>query len=135
MLSSKIYTGPKIFLKRLQNQNVNLNGVELINPDLNSVKNIKNSNKILIARLDGTSYYDFSKENLENFLFLRGKRKMGKVIQKLPKFKLSYNTNRYLNRYLDRTNLWLINNADALIFQSQLSLRMHQGFYPSIPLK
>ena len=63
-MSEKILTGPKIFLKRLGEINLEVPEVLLINPDIDSVAKAK-PNKIIIGRLDGTSYYDFTKESLK----------------------------------------------------------------------
>ena len=34
----------------------------------------KKTNAIIVGRLDGTSYYNFSKDSFKNFLLLRGKK-------------------------------------------------------------
>lgn len=121
-------TGPKIFMRRLLSSGIVDSDIELLNPDLNSIQNRSTSSKILIGRLDGTSYYDFSSRNLENFLKLRGYNKSTKILSYFPDFKSKQFLNILINRHLDRTCQWLLKNADGLIFQSKLSLEMHKKF-------
>jgi glycosyltransferase involved in cell wall biosynthesis len=121
-------TGPKIFLRRLLETGIDISNIELLNPSLEDVNNRSKSKKILIGRLDGTSYYDFSTRNLQNFLALRNYNKISKVVGALPLLKSSRISNRLFNRYLDRTCSWLITNADGLVFQSKISLEMHKTF-------
>ena len=121
-------SGPKIFLKRLIDTGIDMSDIELLNPDLNSIRSRQSSNKILIGRLDGTSYYDFSIKNLQNFLILREYPVISKMLCKLPNLKSNIITNKIINKYLDRTCSWLLKNADGLIFQSDISLQMHKKF-------
>lgn len=121
-------TGPKIFMRRLSNSGIDDTDIELLNPDLNSIRNRSTSLKILVGRLDGTSYYDFSSRNLENFLKLRGFNKSTKILSYFPDLKSRQFLNILINRHLDRTCQWLLKNATGLIFQSKLSLKMHKKF-------
>ena len=121
-------TGPKIFLKRLVEHSADLSGVMICNPDNESVKLAKSFEGTIIGRLDGTSYYDFAKENLQKFLLLRDKKTAFYLSKIIPGFTCNSALTKFINKYLDRTCLWLLNNADGLIFQSQLSLKMHQHF-------
>jgi glycosyltransferase involved in cell wall biosynthesis len=119
--------GPQNFLDRLT---VVLDGREmpdyqLINPSKYFEKNEKNHG-LRIARLDGVFYYKLTSENLYNFI------KQRRFIDFLPvKYvpdlvleKFTYIFNYHLNRF----NRRLISSSDALIFQSELSLRMHTKF-------
>ena len=107
----------------------------ICNPDKESVKLAKDFDGTIIGRLDGTSYYDFTKENLQNFLVLRDKKTAFHLSKIIPEFAYNSSVTKLLNRRLDRTSLWLMNNADGLIFQSQLSLKMHQKFLSFDPEK
>lgn len=107
---------------------IDISDIELLNPSLEDIKNRSRAKKILIGRLDGTSYYDFSIRNLQNFLALRNYKRISKVVGTLPLLKSSRVINRLLNRYLDRTCSWLLTNANGLVFQSKLSLEMHKTF-------
>ena len=127
-MNENVSTGPKIFLKRLADSNFNVPGVALVNPDIVSVTKAKQLDTLIVGRLDGTSYYDFSKGSLKNFLLLRSKKRLSLIASVLPDMFLTQGFNFRINRYLDRTNLWLLKNADALVFQSHLSLEMHKKF-------
>ena len=129
MNNSNYNTGPKIFLRRLFESGVDLSDIELLNPSLEEIKKYKKSSKVLIGRLDGTSYYDFSTRNFEKFLISRGYYNLAKLVSKTPNYKSLKFFNFVVNRYLDRTCDWLIKNADGLIFQSETSLEMHQKFF------
>ena len=138
MFNKIINTGPKIFLQRLKESGTDLTNIALLNPSIDEYKNYKKDNRILVGRLDGTSYYDFTKENLSNFLNLREFNKLSKLISVLPKINSNKYINQLLNRYLDRTSNWLLQNAEGLIFQSQISLEMHRkflGFCENKPFK
>ena len=63
-------TGPKIFLRRLSNSGIDLSKIQLLNPSLDEINKYKKSKKLLIGRLDGTSYYNFSIRNFEKFLLM-----------------------------------------------------------------
>jgi len=123
-----INTGPKIFLQRLIEAGIDITDVALVNPSLEDIKNYSRSKKVLIGRLDGASYYDFSVRNLQNFLRLRGYGKISKILSTLPAFKSNKIINKLLNQYLDRTCSWLLSNADGIVFQSNISLEMHKTF-------
>ena len=127
-----LQTGPKIFLQRLQ-ENINLpKNIYICNPDIESVNHAKKLKNIkIIARLDGTSYYKMTGQNL-----------LGLIIQRKPclayfLFWLKYFPDfpiffsRFVNKYLDRGALWLLKNADGFIFQSKLSKEMHEKFLGS----
>ena len=127
-------TGPKIFLSRLKETNIDLEDNIIFNPDKYSVKKAKKSKSIIIGRLDGTSYYNFTKKNFNNFLKLRKKKKLYNLVKFMPHFFFNKKLSKFLNMYIDRKSLWLLNNADGLIFQSQLSLNMHKTFLNYEPL-
>lgn len=126
-------TGPKIFLKRLAEHSDGLSDVMICNPDSESVKLAKGFDGTIIGRLDGTSYYDFVKENLQNFLLLRNKKLAFHFSKVIPAFACNSSVTKFLNRHLDRNSLWLMHNADGLIFQSQLSRKMHEKFLNFVP--
>ena len=67
----ELYTGPKIFLQRLIKSGLELENISLLNPSLEDYRNYKRDKRLLIGRLDGTSYYDFTLRNLNYFLSLR----------------------------------------------------------------
>jgi glycosyltransferase involved in cell wall biosynthesis len=125
-----IYSGPKLFLERLE-ESVGSIPFNLINPDVISIESIKKSNnkEILIGRLDGAYYYDFTPRNFYNFLNQRSKPYHDKLkfLLKAPVFSSSF-VNQSVNNYLNRASKWLINNSDGIVFQSQISKKMHQLF-------
>lgn len=119
-------TGSSIFSKRLRIglKKYDLPEYIIINPAKNQSHLLKR-NCLKIARLDGCSYIKFSLENLSNFLNLRKKIN-------LPVFKNFYNSSYYidkiLNNYLNRYNHYTIKHSDKIIFQSNLSKKMHLKF-------
>jgi glycosyltransferase involved in cell wall biosynthesis len=121
------FEGPKVFIDRLKRVSTLPENVELCGSALASVTNARRNKykKKIVARLDGTSYYRFTSENLVNFLIQREKNNT------LTRFLASYVPNcltPMLNRYLDRGAVWLLKNSNGIIFQSELSLRMHKRF-------
>ncbi len=124
-----LQTGPKIFIHRLLENSDLPDDTFLCNPDIRSVKDAENlKNKKIIARLDGTSYYKMTGKNLYGFLKQRKPRLSILLfwIKYLPTLPLSFS--KFINKYLDRGALWLLKNADGLIFQSELSKEMHRKF-------
>lgn len=121
-------TGPNIFLSRLYSTNDIPKNVFIANPSIASVNLAKKQKKKIIGRLDGTSYYKLSGKNLIGIL---KQRKPWLVpfffwISPFPEFPMFFN--KIFNRFLDRGAVWLLSNADALIFQSNLSIDMHKFF-------
>ena len=123
--------GPKVFVKRLQDQKKLPDDFYLCNPNNASVeqsKKLKAEGKIIIARLDGARPYKFTLMEILGFL---------KTINKFPEhiplhdrksIELNKQFTKFLNRYLDRNSLWLHKNADGIIFQSNFSKQMHEFF-------
>ena len=119
-------TGPSVFLKRLslELQKFDLPEFVIINPSKNQSHLLKKK-CIKIARLDGVSYIKFSLENFSNFLKLR----KNITIPSFTNFNKSiYYFDKLLNNYLSRYNTIAINNCEKVVFQSQISKKMHEKF-------
>ena len=121
-------TGPNIFLRRLYSTNQIPKNIYIANPSIQSIKIAKRQNKKIFGRLDGTSYYKLTGKN---FIGILEQRKPWLVpflywLSFFPEAPKAFNT--FFNRYLDRGATWLLSNADALIFQSELSMNMHKYF-------
>ena len=127
-------TGPTLFLQRL-NQYISLPlDVLICNPSLGNVSIAKRQpGRTLIARLDGTSYYDLTGRNLVGLLEQRkpGLRKPLRFLGMIRRYPAV--ARRWLNAYLDRGALWLIRHADGIVFQSTLSRKMHEVFLGYAP--
>jgi glycosyltransferase involved in cell wall biosynthesis len=132
-----IYSGPKLFLKRLEDSFGKI-PCNIVNPDINSIRKVKtlNSNEILIGRLDGAYYYDFTPRNLYNFFeqrdvfcypYLKSLKKLRPIS--------SLSLNKLFNLYLNRASVWLLKNSNGIVFQSELSKKMHLKFVGFDPKK
>jgi glycosyltransferase involved in cell wall biosynthesis len=124
-----IYSGPKLFLNRLENSISDM-PCNIVNPDISSIKKVKSlDDNILIGRLDGAYYYDFTPRNLYYFFEQRSipyYQKL-KFLTKAPPMS-SHTLNKIFNAYLNRASTWLLNNSDGIVFQSELSKSMHLKF-------
>ena len=121
-------TGPRIFIRRLIKSGVKLKKIELLNPDLKKIKDFKSVNKILIGRLDGAFYFDCTFINLSQWLKFKNYYKLSKIFNFFSYLKSNKFTNKIFNFYLNRYSSWVLKNAKGLIFQSELSLKMHEKF-------
>jgi glycosyltransferase involved in cell wall biosynthesis len=122
-------TGPRLFMRRMMAYVDMPAGAEFCNPSLESVARVRARRpQTLIARLDGTSYYRMTARNLAGLL--RQRRPA------LARWFALARRRRWharpltiaLNRYLDRGAAWLLQNADGIVFQSELSRDMHRAF-------
>jgi glycosyltransferase involved in cell wall biosynthesis len=106
----------------------------ICNPSLADVEKARRiDNKILIARLDGTCFYRADRTNMKNFIVQRKPKLLpyASLLSFLVQF-LPFSSYLF-NKYLNRASGWLLKNADALIFQSVISMQMHvrfMGFRP-----
>tara|TARA_Y100000992_G_scaffold144371_1_gene95868 strand:+ start:70 stop:1128 length:1059 start_codon:yes stop_codon:yes gene_type:complete len=124
-------TGPKVFLSRLFKKASIPKTVYLTNPDNNSIsiaKEKKQEGLKIVGRLDGARPYKFTFMETLGFL---GERY--KFLKKIPQhryesYEMSREFTKSVNKYLDRNSIWLHNNANAIIFQSSLSKKMHEFF-------
>lgn len=123
-------TGPKLFVSRLKSHWSTPENVYLCNPDKHSISTAKKLRKssVIIGRLDGTTYYRLTIRNLRNLLIQRRPHLRGLFPALGSTRQLPYFLQRWHDRYLDRGSLWLIKNSAGLVFQSELSLRMHEFF-------
>ena len=130
-------TGPKVFLRRLFKKASIPKTVYLTNPDNNSIHKAKEKKKEglkIVGRLDGARPYRFTLMETLGFL---GERY--KFLKKIPQhsyksYEMSRKFTKSVNKYLDRNSIWLHANADAIVFQSSFSKKMHEFFlgYKSI---
>lgn len=122
-------TGPKLFVSRLMEHWSIPSGVYLCNPDLASVRRAKQlASAIIVGRLDGTTYYRLTPRNVRGLLVQRRpawRRWVPRMTSSRP---FPGFLQRWQDRYLDRGSVWLFKNADAVVFQSALSVRMHERF-------
>ncbi len=121
--------GPEIFLHRLKKYATIPDDVYICNPSLTHIAEMeKQAPDKVIARMDGTYYFEFSGLNF-----------LGLVKQRRP-WLLPYTFWLYLipfqikpmsillNRFFNRGALRLTRRADAVVFQSQISKAMHKKF-------
>lgn len=114
--------GYETFLNRLHNE-ISLIGVapyEIIVP-AQSYTFSPQEGSVSLGRFDGAYFYDFTAENTKNLISLW----FGFDPPVL--FDLSF-LNPVLNGYLNRYNKNLFKICDVPVFQSKLSLEMHQAF-------
>ncbi len=125
---NEIYEGPKVFIHRLQKHLVIGSKVFISNPSNADVRIAKKLEKdrVLIARLDGLAYNDFSYTSLRSYLLANEKFLAAKLVPtcyKFPRF-----LNKLLNDRINRNSKWLVQNSMGIVFQSELSLKMHLEF-------
>jgi glycosyltransferase involved in cell wall biosynthesis len=129
-MSKIIYSGPKLFLNRMESV-IGEIPCNIVNPDINSIQKIKRlkDNKVLVGRLDGAYYYDFTPRNFYHFLEQRSIPYF-QYLKFLKKMKpISSSTlNSFFNAYLNRASSWLLKYSDGIVFQSELSKKMHLNF-------
>jgi glycosyltransferase involved in cell wall biosynthesis len=122
-------TGPRLFLHRMLAHAEMPPGVDFCNPSIDAVRRARRQRpRLLIARLDGTSYYRMTARNFVGLLRQRRPvlaacfRPLARRTWEVPA------VTRALNHYLDRGATWLLAHADAIVFQSELSRAMHGEF-------
>jgi glycosyltransferase involved in cell wall biosynthesis len=122
-------SGPEIFAARLKSYAHIPNNVFICNPSLKQIAELKQRHvSFIVGRLDGTSYYEFSGPNFVGLLRQR-REDLLPYFSWLDLLRFSFRpVAKLLNRYLDRGSLWILKNADALVFQSRLSRLMHERF-------
>jgi glycosyltransferase involved in cell wall biosynthesis len=124
----ELHEGPKVFISRLM-QHLDLPGNTLIsnpsNSDINLSKKLLGKS-LIIGRLDGLTFYDFSYSALSSYLKSTNHYLLSCIVPRnfrVPKF-----ANFALNRFLNRNARWLYSNSNGLVFQSKLSYEMHVHF-------
>ena len=122
-------TGPEIFVHRLKRFARIPDDIFICNPALMHIAKLKTRRvSMLVGRLDGTFNYEFSGPNFERFLRHRRPDLLPYFSWlRLLRFHIKP-VSMLLNRYLNRGSVWLLKNADALVFQSRLSRLMHERF-------
>lgn len=121
--------GPQIFLHRLKKYADIPDHVFICNPSLEHLAEMARANpdKVL-ARMDGTYYFECSGPNIRGLVKQRRPNLLPLTIPfKLFPFRIKPMT-LVLNRYLNRGARRLTERADAIVFQSRLSKRMHETF-------
>lgn len=118
--------GPQNFMTRLIKELnfFDLPPFEIINPSINQNELYSKNDKIILGRLDGLYYYLLTSTNFYNLILQRKNIKVP-VIKHIPDC-LSQLVTIPFNRYLNRMNVELINHANAIIYQSDLSKKMHE---------
>lgn len=121
--------GPEIFLHRLKKFAYIPDNVFICNPSLIHIAEMEKSNpdKVL-ARMDGTYYFEFSGDNFLGLVKQRRPRLFPYVfwLYLLP-FQIKPMT-ILLNRFFNRGAIRLTRIADAIVFQSFISKSMHKEF-------
>jgi len=128
-MAEKFNQGPKVFIQRLQSVGKLPEDILLLTSSKASYQKFlsQSDKKYTITRLDGVSYYKASFTNVSFFLKQRY-HKMHFILRFLLAFLISLIGDRNFNKILDRFTLRLMANSDAIIFQSKLSLAMHEKF-------
>ena len=127
-----ILGGPENFLARLGRElnNYDLPPYRVINPNIKNLSHLKEKDIIKIGRLDGVIYYKMTTLNFYNLLYQRKDIKLS-FIKKLPNFFMML-FNKPLNNYLNRANRAVLMKSDILVFQSDLSKKMHEFIFGQI---
>lgn len=122
-------TGPEIFRQRLKTHAKIPEDVFICNPSLRHIAELKQRRvSMIVGRMDGACYYEFSGPNFVGLLRQR-RPDLLPYFSWLHLLRISIRPIAWLlNRYLDRGALWILKNADALVFQSRLSRFMHKRF-------
>jgi glycosyltransferase involved in cell wall biosynthesis len=125
------HTGPNIFLDRLRTAGFHNERVYVCNGTLGATTYGRlQSGKYLVARLGGVARHLFSGKNLYGLVKQRrpGLLPLLSAVRSLPTFPPF--VSRLFNRVLSRRwgRLWLLKNADAIVFQSRLSRDLHRIF-------
>jgi len=120
--------GPQNFLSRLSKEleKYDLPKYEIINPHPANLHLLDKKDIVKIGRLDGAIYYKTTSLNLFNLIKQRRGVEL-EIIKRLPD-SLSMLFNKPLNYYLNRSNRKVFKKSDGIIFQSQLSKKMHEKF-------
>ncbi len=121
--------GPTLFMNRMRTVACFPKSVRVCTPSLGDIALVrKDKKKLIVARLDGVYYYQLSGPSIFGILRQRQSSVVPFVswltcLPSLPDI-LSVAFNHHLNRGVR----WLLKNADAIVFQSELSRRMHLTF-------
>lgn len=121
-------SGPQNFLSRVNQEltKFDLPKHAIINPNLNDLSVLEQEDILKIGRLDGVIYYKMTSRNLYNLILQRRSKKIS-FINYIPNF-ITMLCNDSVNKYLNRTNRTIMQKCDAIIFQSELSRKMHSKF-------
>lgn len=122
-------SGPSNFLRRVnaELQHYKLPCFRIINPHPKQLKDLYNDDWIKVGRLDGTIYYKLTSINLYNLVRQRREHRI-ELLKSIPDpFTLCLNSP--INSYLNRASGKILQKADIIIFQSELSRQMHRKFF------
>ena len=122
-------SGPTLFMNRMHAVASFPENIQICTPSLMDIALAgKDKNKFVVARLDGVYYYQFSGQTILGMLKQRQSGALPFVswLKFLPS--LPNCASRAFNWRLNRGARWLLKNADAVVFQSELSRRMHVTF-------
>lgn|GEM_PF-4388501 len=118
-----------MFLQRLRDIQQFPDNVIVCNASVEEVETARaRPGMTIIARLDGTDYYDFTGRNLYHFLEQRKHRLLPYCGWLRNMRHSSQWTTRLINRYLSRCAVWMLRNAHGLVFQSEMSRKMYEMF-------
>ena len=122
-------SGPSNFLRRVnaELQHHKLPSFRIINPHPGRLKDLYNNDVVKVGRLDGTVFYKLTSINLYNLIRQRRERRI-ELIKSIPDF-MTLSLNGPINSYLNRASGKILQKADIIIFQSELSRKMHQRFF------
>lgn len=121
--------GPEVFLNRLNKElnKLDLPSYKIYIPLPNYLNDVSKFNGLKIGRLDGSIYYKLSPYSLRNLVKQRLQIDI-KLIDLIPNFIVNRLEKLILN-YLNRNNKKILNNTDIIVYQSQLSKKMHEFFW------
>lgn len=128
------FTGSSIFFGRLKNAGFENDGVFVCSAtwkDITEARKI--SPRCLVARLDGVRHDRLSGRNIYGYVKQRRPALLpaAKAVAWVPD--LPAPMSAIFNRYLNKHEIWLLKNADALIFQSQVSRNMYRAYLSHRP--
>jgi glycosyltransferase involved in cell wall biosynthesis len=120
--------GPENFVKRVELELIkyNLPDYKIINPNPNNFSFLKDIERIKVGRLDGAIYYKTTSLNLFNLVNQRRNKKYH-FLKYFPD-NVTMFANKPLNFYLNRGSRKLLRECDVIVFQSELSRKMHEKF-------
>ncbi len=99
---------------------------EIINPHPKNIHLLEKQEVLKVGRLDGVMYYKMTSKNLQN-LFMQRRNLNLNILNMIPD-KLTMLLTVPFNKYLNRNNKAVLNKSNIVVYQSELSKKMHNKF-------
>jgi len=128
------FTGSSIFFGRLEKAGFESDGVFVCSAtwkDITEARKIRP--RFLVARFDGVQHEQLSGRNIYGFVKQRRPALLPAAKAAIWVPDLPASLSEIFNRYLNKRAIWLLRNADVLVFQSQLSRNMCREYLSHRP--